>query len=58
MPHETGEIDFLGFVEVMTKTLSQHATRGVEVSRVREAMQQAVLPFEITATAYRRCGVF
>ncbi len=53
------------FVEVMTTTLTQRATRASEVSKAKnlteagqEAMQQALLPFELTATAYRRCAQY
>ncbi len=48
-------------MEVMTSTLTQHAEaataqRSVGSSAQQpEARQQAVLSFEVTATAYRRC---
>lgn len=54
-------MEYPEFVQVMTTTLTQHATKAAEMSQAqdlteeeREAMQQALLPFELTATAYRR----
>ncbi len=52
--HE-GEMELPEFIQVMTTTLTQRATEAAqEGEEERNSVQQAVLPFDITATAYRR----
>lgn len=55
------EMELPEFIQVMTITLTQHAARAAEAAQDRDlteeeraSVQQAVLPFELTALAYRR----
>jgi hypothetical protein len=53
-----GEMELPEFIQVMTTTLTQRAAKATEEMQGskedRTSVQQAVLPFELTATAYRR----
>ncbi len=48
------------FFQVMTTTLTQHAAKATDEAQSdsakdeRSSVQQAMLPFELMATAYRR----
>ncbi len=50
----TGDIGYQGFTQVMTNTMNKMDSEGVEDDGGAAALQAAV-PFEITASAYRRC---
>ena len=61
----TGELEMDDFTQLMVLTLSRKANQAGEHAKGQDteqtgshAMQQASLPFEVVALAYRRCGIY
>ena len=59
-----GELDLEDFTQLMVLTLSRKAARAGDHTKVqgreqsgKQGMQQASLPFEVVALAYRRCAM-
>ncbi len=59
----TGELEMEDFTQLMVLTLSRTAAKASDHSKGQEKeqqsnqnMQQAALPFEVVALAYRRCA--
>ena len=60
----TGELEMDDFTQLMVLTLSRRANQAGEHAKGEDAeqkgshaMQQASLPFEVVALAYRRCAL-
>ena len=60
----TGELEMEDFTQLMVLTLSRRANQAGEQAKGQDteqgrshALQQASLPFEVVALAYRRCGM-